>query len=56
MVKWLTVVAMSQGPLFAYLVWSVSTRRWSHASVALLLNVLLWTLGVKYLVMMGGML
>lgn len=40
---WLT--GFTVGPCFAYLCWAVASRRWAHATLALALNLALWTLG-----------
>lgn len=44
------------GPLFAWLCWCVSRRRWAQGSLALLVNIAFWVGGGFVLGEMGAML
>lgn len=54
--RWLPIFALSIGPCAAYLVWALQRRRWGHAGVAALANVILWIGGPAFIAYMGGML
>lgn len=50
MYRWLPAFALTIGPCASWLVWALQNRRWGHAAVASVANLILWTGGPSFLI------